>query len=120
MIQVPTNSPIFVIHEPLSFHNGIDGTAGVVRSLLRKNPLEGGVFVFRNKIGNSIRILYYGGSGFWNCNHRLSKGTYNKVWPKGGTVHEPSSVLLPQELYVLIWGADPRKVHFPEVWRQVA
>lgn len=118
MMQIPANATIFVMHEPISFHNRIDGSCAIARLVLHKEPMEGALFLFRNKSGASIRILYYDGSGFWNCEKRLSKGTFNRAWPKGG--EEPCSSLLVRELQVLLWGGDPASVRFPELWRKVA
>ena len=119
MIQIPANANILVMHEAINFRNGIDGTAGIARAVLLKEPMDGAFFVFRNKMGHSLRILYYDGAGFWICTKRLSKGTFNAAWPKGdGTL--PSSTLLVRELQILIWGGDPRSCRFPELWRKVS
>jgi hypothetical protein len=118
VIQVPANATVLVMNEPISFRNGIDGTAGVARAVLKREPMDGALFVFRNRRGHMLRILYYDGSGFWLCTKRLSKGKFN-AWPKGeGT--NPSSALLVRELQVLLWGGDPASCDFPELWRKVA
>jgi transposase len=118
MIQFPANATVVVMHEPISFHNGIEGTASVARTVLRREPMDGAFFVFRNKQGHMLRILYYDGGGFWLCTRRLSKGRYS-AWPKGDGV-SPSSALLARELQVLLWGGDPTSCGFPELWRKVA
>jgi transposase len=117
MIQFPANAQVFVMHEPISFHNGIDGTSAIAKLVLKKEPLDGAFFAFRNKRGHSLRLLFFDGGGFWLCTRRLCQGTYNKAWPKG---EEPGSALLARELQVLIWGGDPRSVQFPALWRKVA
>ena len=118
MIQVPANAEVVVMHQPISFHNGIEGTAAVARRVLQREPMEGAFFVFRNKRGNMLRILYYDGSGFWLCTKRLSKGCFS-AWPQGDGV-SPSSALLVRELQILLWGGDPSSCDFPELWRKVA
>lgn len=117
MIGLPANAEVFVMHEAISFHNGIDGISGIARVILKKEPLDGAFFVCRNKRGHSLRILFYDGGAFWLCTRRLSQGTYNAVWPKGD---EPCSTLLAGELQVLIWGADPKRIHFPALWRKIS
>jgi transposase len=67
VIQVPPNANVVVMHEPISFRNGIDGTAAVARIVLEKEPMDGAFFVFRNKTRRMLRVLYYDGSGFWLC-----------------------------------------------------
>jgi transposase len=81
--------------------------------------MSGAFFIFRNKGGHMLRVLYYDGSGFWLCTKRLSSGRFSSAWPKGdGTA--PCSPLLARELQILIWGGDPKSCTFPELWRRVA
>ena len=57
MIQIPPNANVLVMHEPISFRNGIERTAAVARVVLEKEPMDGAVFVFRNKGRHMLRIL---------------------------------------------------------------
>ena len=117
MIQIPAQARVFVMHEPVSFHKGIDGMAAVARVVLEQEPMSGALFVFRNRRRQMLRILFYDGGGFWLCTRRLSKGTFS-YWPEGdGT--GPCSPLLARELQVLIWGGDPASCVFPDLWRRV-
>ena len=118
MIQIPANANVLVMHEPISFRNGIDGTAAVARLVLQRDPMDGAFFVFRNKSRQMLRILYYDGSGFWLCTKRLSRGSFS-AWPTGDKTGRCSSLLV-RELQVLIWGGDPASCSFPELWRKVA
>jgi transposase len=106
------------MHEPISFRYGIDGTAAIARLVLEKEPMDGAFFVFRGKMGHSLRVLHYDGSGYWLATKRLSVGKFNKVWPKAGGP-EPDSPLLARELQILIWGGDPNGCTFPDLWRKV-
>jgi transposase len=118
VIQVPANAHVFVMHEPVSFRNGIEGTAAIARVVLQKEPMDGAFFVFRNKRRHMVRVLVYDGQGFWLMTKRLSKGCFS-AWPQGdGT--SPCSPLLVRELQVLLWGGDPASCDFPELWRKVA
>lgn len=119
MIQIPANATVFVMHEPISFRNGIDGTSAIARLILDKEPMNGAYFVFRNKRGHSLRVLYYDGAGYWLCLRRLSKGTFNAAWP-ARSEKGPCSSLLARELQILIWGGDPTSCRFPEMWRKVS
>lgn len=118
MIQVPAQASVFVMHEPVSFRNGIDGMAAVVRLVLGKEPMGEAFFVFRNRGRHMLRILFYDGGGFWLCTRRLSKGTFTH-WPTSDGA-QPCSPLLARDLQVLIWGGDPSHCSFPELWRKVA
>ncbi len=118
MIQLQANADILVMHEPISFRNGIDGTSAIARLVLKHEPMDGAFFVFRNKACHSLRILFYDGSGFWLCTKRLSRGRF-PFWPKGdGTL--PASSLLARELQILIWGGDWSGCRFPDLWRKIS
>lgn len=65
MIQIPPQASLFVMHEPLSFHKGIDGMAGVARVVLQKEPMSGALFVLRNRRRQMLRVLFFDGGGFW-------------------------------------------------------
>jgi len=118
VIQVPANATVVVMHEPISFRNGIEGTAAVARTVLQREPMDGALFVFRNKQGQMLRLLFYDGGGFWLCTKRLSKGRFS-AWPSGDGL-SPSSELLARELQVLLWAGDPARCDFPALWRKVA
>ncbi len=118
MIQIPATADILVMHEPISFRNGIDGTSAIARLVLKHEPMDGGFFVFRNKACHSLRILFFDGSGFWLCTKRLSSGRFPS-WPKGDGAL-PASSLLARELQILIWGGDWSSCRFPDLWRRIS
>ena len=119
MIQVPPNANIVVMHESISFRSGIDGTIAIARTVLAMEPMDGAIFVFRNRQSHMLRVLFYDGSGFWLCTKRMSKGRFS-MWPSGDGTNAACSALLARELQVLIWGGDPASCAFPELWRKVA
>ena len=82
MIQVPANATVVLMHQPISFRNGLEGTCAVARTVLQREPMDGALFVFRNRRRHMLRLLYYDGSGFWLCTKRLSKGCFS-AWPQG-------------------------------------
>lgn len=118
MIQVPPNANVVVMHEPINFRLGIDGTTAIARLVLEKEPMDGAFFVFRNRRKHMLRVLFYDGSGFWLCTKRLSKGCFS-AWPTGDGTSR-SSPLLARELQVLFWGGNPANCAFPDLWRRVA
>ena len=58
MIQIPANANVLIMHAPISFSSGIDGTAAVARVVLEREPMDGAFFVFRNKGRHMLRILF--------------------------------------------------------------
>ena len=80
MISVNPGTRILVAVEPQDFRRQIDGLSRICLDVLKADPMSGGVFVFRSKGGNSLRLLYYDGQGFWMAHKRLSKGKF-RHWP---------------------------------------
>ena len=67
MLQLTPQSRIFLATQPVDFRKGIDGLTAVCRQVLRDNPLEGAVYVFRNRAGTALKLLLYDGQGYWLC-----------------------------------------------------
>jgi transposase len=105
---------VMVASEPLDFRKGIDGTAAVCRQVLDEDPLDGAVFVFRNRAATMVRALVYDGQGFWLMTKRLSQGKY-RFWCAGG--QQPSRRLEPHELVTLLAGGDWTRAGAPKPWR---
>ena len=117
MIQITPHMRIMVATETVDFRRGIDGLAQACREKLDADPFSGTLFVFRNKLGTSIKILIYDGQGFWLCQKRLSKGCF-KFWPKNET-STPIS-LFSHELYVLICNGNPSNTQAASEWKSIS
>ena len=116
MLQLTPQSRIFLALEPVDFRRGIDGLAAVCRQRLAQNPLEGAVYVFRNRRATAIKVLFYDGQGYWLCTKRLSTGRF-QWWPRPEGVSVP---LVARELLILLWNGHPDQAHMAEDWRRVA
>ena len=116
MLQLSPQSRIFLATEPGDFRKGIDGLAAVCRQHLGDNPLEGAVYVFRNRSGTSLKLLLYDGQGYWLCMKRLSKGRF-AWWPTSVDARVPLSA---RELIILTWNGDPDRAQMAQDWRRVA
>jgi transposase len=57
MLSVGTTGNIYLGIEPQDGRKGIDGLAGVVRSVLARDPASGDLFVFKNRRGDRLKIL---------------------------------------------------------------
>ena len=117
MIQITPQMRILLSVKAVDFRKGIDGLAGICRQILEADPFSGCVFVFRNSRGTAIKVLNYDGQGFWLCQKRLSKGTF-QWWPDKGS--DRVSVLAVHELQLLLWNGDPSHVRVAPPWRKIA
>ena len=116
MIQLTPQTRILLAIEPVDFRKGIDGLAALCRRALGANPLEGAVYVFRNRSGTALKILFYDGQGFWLCMKRLSQGRFH-WWPSGP---EATSALSARELAIVLWNGNPQLAAMAQDWRRVA
>jgi transposase len=64
MLQLSPQTRILLATEPVDFRKGIDGLAAVCRRALTEQPLNGTLFVFRNRAGTTLKLLCYDGQGF--------------------------------------------------------
>jgi len=116
MLTLTPQMRIFLAVEAIDFRNGIDGLAGMCLHKFGCDPFGGGVFVFCNRRGTSLKILVYDGQGFWLCQKRLSSGRFCG-WP---TCSLPA--LQPMEsrdLQLLLWNADPGRAALGPLWRKL-
>lgn len=76
---VEPRTRVSIAREPVDFRRQIDGLALEVQEVLALDPLSSHVFVFRNRRGDKIKLLYWHGNGFCLLYKRLEKGVF--PWP---------------------------------------
>lgn len=112
MIQIHPQMKLLVAVEPVDGRKGIDGLVQICRSRLEQDPFSGCLFFFRNRSGQTAKILAYDGQGFWLAQKRLSKGKF-KLWPKSTGAH---CRLQAHQIFLLIMAGDPSTPAGP-IWR---
>jgi len=55
------------------------GLSGVVRQLLRKDPLSGHAFLFLNRKRNYVKVLWWDQTGYCIYAKRLAKGSFSAL-----------------------------------------
>lgn len=83
MLTLGLTGRIWVCLQPQDGRKGIDSLAAVVTTHLRRDPLGGDLFVFRNCRGDRLKILAWQGDGFGLYLRRLERGTF--AFPSGDT-----------------------------------
>jgi transposase len=116
MLQLTPQSRIFLATQPVDFRKGIDGLAAVCRQVLGANPLEGAIYVFRNRTGTALKLLLYDGQGYWLLLKRLSQGRFT-WWPRSADARVP---LAARELIIVLWNGHPERAQMAQDWRRVA
>ena len=107
MLSITPQMRILVAVDPVDFRRGIDGLGGLCRQVLRQDPFSGCAFVFRNRRSTAIKVLVYDGDGFWLCQKRLSRGSF-QWWPQA-LDGQPQRELAARELQLMLWNGDPQK-----------
>jgi transposase len=64
MLTLSANLRIFVCATPVDLRKSFDGLAALVRDALADDPLSGHWYVFRNRVGDRLKILVWEGDGW--------------------------------------------------------
>jgi transposase len=76
MLVIPLDVKVFVAAEPIRISKSIDGLSMLVQTELRQNPFARYLFVFRNKVCDRVKILYWDRNGFCIWYKRLEHGKF--------------------------------------------
>ncbi|WP_379923611.1 IS66 family insertion sequence element accessory protein TnpB [Erythrobacter sp. R86502] len=108
--MIPPGARVWIALGHTDMRKGMQGLALLVQQGLKRNPHGGDLFVFRDRAGSLIKIIWHDGIGMSLYAKRLEKGRF--VWPlaKEGTVS-----LTPSQLACLLEGIDWRNPQ--DTWR---
>ena len=101
MLTVPATVPILLCTQAVDLRRSFDGLAALVRDHLGANPLSGHLFVFRNRRGDRLKILYWDRDGLAVWAKRLERGTFRVPHATAGRVEMTTA-----ELAALLAGID--------------
>lgn len=76
MLTLPPAVRVYVAAEPVDIRKSFDGLSAAVREVLRQEPLSGHLFVFRNRRGDRLKILFWDRNGWALFYKRLERGTF--------------------------------------------
>nr|WP_254227954.1 IS66 family insertion sequence element accessory protein TnpB [Burkholderia gladioli] len=91
---------VYLYREPVDFRIGINGLSILVEQSMRLNPMASALFVFGNRRRDRIKILGWGGNGFWLLLKRLEADRF--TWPSG----TETISLTVEQLHWLLDGID--------------
>ena len=83
LTQMP-NVRVFVCTQATDMRKSYDGLSGMVEEVVKQSPLSGHLFVFRNRRGDKLKILYWVGDGLCIWAKRLEAGTFELPLGKEG------------------------------------
>ncbi|AJW93840.1 MULTISPECIES: IS66 family insertion sequence element accessory protein TnpB [Burkholderia] len=100
MFRFDEGLKVYLHRDPVDFRMGINGLSILVEQAMRLNPMTSALFVFGNRRRDRIKILGWGGNGFWLLLKRLEADRF--IWPNGGD----TITLSAEQLHWLLDGID--------------
>lgn len=120
MLTLPPSVRIYVATEPVDARKSFDGLAALVGSEFRLEPLSGHLFVFLNRRGQLVQMLFWDRNGFILVKKRLEAGTFRLM--KQAQQGERHVQIDSAELALMLEGIElrgavrrKRYVHAPDV-----
>lgn len=92
---------ILIARDPVDFRKSIDGLAAICEIALLEQPLDGTLFIFRNRSRDAVKALVWSHGGFVLLYKRLEMGRFR--WP---TLDGDRGCITPAELAALMEGID--------------
>jgi transposase len=93
---------VFLYGEPADMRCSFDGLQALTRNRMGEDPCDGTLYVFINRRGAQMRVLYFDRSGFCLWSKRLESGRFISEW---GRVH--SGEMNWTQLKLMIEGIEP-------------
>jgi transposase len=106
MLSLPPSARVFVATKPADMRRGFDGLFALVRDFLGEDPLSGHLFVFHNRVGDRLKILWWDRDGLAIWYKRLEQGTFR--FPSAGDAARLEMSWA--DLQLVLQGIDPTKV----------
>lgn len=108
MLTLPPSTRVFVATQPADMRRSFDGLLAIVRDFLgHQDPLSGHLFVFRNKRGDRLKVLWWDRDGLALFYKRLEVGSF--LIPDA-PADARQLEMTAADLQLLLQGIDPAKV----------
>lgn len=102
--MLPSGMKIWVGVNPVNMKLSFDGLAVKVKQMIEAAEFEGQLFIFRNRQGDKVKILYWDRNGFALWYKRLERGVFR--FPRIQGEEEQVYRLTVSELSLLLEGID--------------
>lgn len=108
MLSLPPTVRLFLCLSPVDCRRGFDGLAQIVRDELGADPLSGHLFIFRNRRGDRLKILYWDRDGLVQWYKRLEQGVFR--FPRAAAAGRASLEIRSADLAMVLDGVVLDKV----------
>lgn len=117
MISLGSQYRFFLYTKSTDMRKSFDALSGLVRNELKRDPLDGDVYVFLNRQRNLVKLLQWDRSGYAIYAKRLEQGTFElpkdaKSYPHQVNTPEPRIELKWAELMLILEGIALKSVRY--------
>jgi transposase len=115
MLTMPPSVRVYIAAQPTDLRKSFDGLSGLVAQTFGQDPLCGHLFVFRNRRGDQVRVLFWDRTGYAILGKKLARGRFHlaREVPSGATHIEVEAV----ELSLMLEGIDLSHAVRRKRWR---
>jgi transposase len=118
MLTLPPSTRVFVATQPADMRRSFDGLLALVRDFLgHEDPLAGHLFVFANKRGDRLKVIWWDRDGLAIFYKRLEEGRFTFPAPAENAVQVEMTAA---DLQLVLQGIDPAKVTRAQRYRRPA
>ncbi len=104
MIAIPGNVRIFLYQDYVDMRKGFEGLSALAEKVCHQGLFTGALFVFVNRCGDRMKVLYWDHDGLVIWNKRLEHGTFART--------EQTKILLTRrEFIMLLEGIKPKRLN---------
>jgi transposase len=83
MLSFAANMRMYLHARPTDMRKSFDGLCALVRNVFQADPLDGSLFLFVNRRGDRLKMLWWDRDGLAIFYKRLESGTFEMLRPKG-------------------------------------
>ena len=116
MLTFPSSVRLYLATSATDLRKSFDGLSTLVQGSFGLLPTSGDLFIFLNRRGTQVRILFWDRDGFCVLAKRLEAGTFRRVKDAQGEAHVEIDA---GELAMLLEGIDAPKVRRRKRYRPV-
>lgn len=102
--MIPTSVRIFVCTERQDMRRSFDGLALAIKERLDMDPQSGALFVFANRRGNRLKVMWFDQNGFCILYKRLHRARFEL--PDPTELHRPLASIEARVLGAILRGVE--------------
>lgn len=107
MLTLPSSVKLYLATAPTDCRKSFDGLSALVQNSFELSATTGDLFIFLNRRGTQVRILFWDRDGFCVLMKKLEAGTFRRVKTAEGATRVEIDA---GELAMLLEGIDAPKV----------